>query len=50
MKYEDLEIEEYSKMIDLIISSYEICKNIYSKYVEDNKLRELILENYNKKI
>ena len=48
MKYEDLEIEEYSKMIDLIISSYEICKNIYSKYVEDNKLRELILENYNK--
>ena len=48
MKFEDLEINEYSNLINLIISSYNKCKTYYLKYITENNLNEYIELNFNK--
>ena len=46
-KTEMISPEEFEHYIQVILKSYEICKNLYSKYIKDNDLENYVNKNLN---
>ena len=47
IKTEMISPEEFEHYIQVILKSYEICKNLYSKYINDNDLENYVNKNLN---